>query len=112
MPPAVPASTARGPRQLTQGFFKRLYIGHQGQVIRAELTEALGLLLADDLLDKVEAERRTDRGHDAEPRIWDQPGVWYDEGSDPSGSDPYVVDVAVVHGSNDRTSVGHQGLEP
>lgn len=46
-------------RQLNQAFFKKIFIGPDGSVLRVEHTEAFGLLLAEDLVPRLKAESRT-----------------------------------------------------
>ena len=101
-------------RQLNQGFFKEIYIGRDGDVARVKLTDAFSLLLADDLLDRIEAERTEAPTYDcaAPADDWARPESFNDKGPDPFGSDPYALHVADVHGSKERTMVGVTGLEP
>jgi len=94
-------------RQLNQGFFKKLYTGRDGEVARVELTDAFSLLLADDLLDRIEAERANGTSYErAAPKDdWARPESFNDKRPDPLGPDPFVLDVADVHGSNIKTMV-------
>lgn len=92
-------------RQLSQGFFERIYIGHDGEVARVALTDAFSLLLADDLIERIEADRTgaaTEQAQRSQGLAVDSTGPEpaKDKRSDLYGPDLYVVKASDVHGSN------------
>jgi hypothetical protein len=81
---------------LNQGFFKALYINEEGEVERVELTELSASLLAEALVERIEAEREGGTYH---RRAGDEERSEPREGADRSDELSLWVD------SNERTVV-------
>ncbi len=102
-------------RQLNQGLFEKIYVGKDGDVERVELTDAFSLLLADDLLQQIEAEtggegkKASEQAtHGETPRT----PLQNEEEPDPFGSGSGHASFSAVHGLNIGCVVGPRGLEP
>ncbi len=87
-------------RQLNQGFFKAIYINDEGKVERVELTEPFASLLAEDLVERIEAEGEGRAYHRRAPgRTGDEERPGPSWGSDRSD------ELSLGDGSNERTVV-------
>jgi site-specific DNA recombinase len=91
-------------RQFNQGFFKAIYIDDAGQVERVELTEPFASLLAGDLMERLETERRQAKAYRRSSRTTN--------GSLAQGDEPPRDPLSPWLGSNERTLVELEGIEP